>query len=106
MHRSATNLNYIFSSNNHNLVVDCGALYVPNKAVGGLTVNYNNTIVNSTATYSCNSIGYQLIGEATSVCSVNGTWTGTVPSCQCELRLLKLVVGVVIPPQCQGQQIN
>ena len=68
-------------------MVDCGALYVPNKAVGGLTVNYNNTIVNSTATYSCNSIGYQVIGEATSDCSVNGTWTGTIPSCQCELRL-------------------
>ena len=70
-----------------NLVVDCGEPYVPNGAVGGLTANYGNTIVNSTATYSCNSIGYQLIGEATSVCSVNGTWTGTVPSCQCELRL-------------------
>ena len=86
MHRLAKNLNYIFSSNNHNLVVDCGIPYVSNKAVGGLTVNYNNTIVNSTATYSCNNIGYQLIEEATSVCSVTGTWIGKVPSCQCELK--------------------
>ena len=66
----------------------------------GLAVNYNNTIVNSTATYSFNSIGYQLIGKATSICSVNGAWTGTVPSCQCELRLwmmtiLKLIISVI-----------
>ena len=53
--------------------------------MGGLTVNYNNTIVNSTATYTCNRIGFQLIGKAISVCSVNGSWTGTVPLCQCEL---------------------
>ena len=53
--------------------------------MGGLTVNYNNTIVNSTATYTCNRIGFQLIGKAISVCSVNGSWTGTVSLCQCEL---------------------
>ena len=53
--------------------------------MGGLTVNYDNTIVNSTATYTCNSIGYQLIGKATSVCLVNGTWTRTVPSCECKI---------------------
>ena len=100
MHRSAINLNFSFNSNNHNLVVDCGIPYVPKGAVGGLTVNYNNTIVNSTATYACNNIGYQLNGEATSVCSINATWTGTVRSCQCKLILwmmttLNLIVSVI-----------
>ena len=92
------NLNFFMLS--VNLVVDCGEPYVPNGAVGGLTTNYGSTIVNSTATYRCNTIGYQLIGEAISVCSVNGTWTGTVPSCQCELRLwmmtiLNLIISVI-----------
>ena len=66
--------------------------------MGGLAINYNNTIVNSTATYICNSIGYQLFGETTSVCSVNGTWTGTVRSCQCELRLwMMTILNLIIP---------
>ena len=100
MYRSAINLYCFFSLNNHNVVVDCGIPYVPNGDVGGLAVNYNNTIVNSTATYTCNSISYELIGESTSVCSVNGSWTGTVPSCQCELRLwimtiLNLITSVI-----------
>ena len=85
MHRSAISLYCFFSLNNHDLVVDCGIPHVPNRGMGGLTVNYNNTIVNSTASYTCNSIGYQLIGKATSVCLVNGTWTRTVPSCECKI---------------------
>ena len=73
---------------------------MPKGALGGLTVIYYNTIVNSIATYSCKSIGYQIIGEATSVCSVTGTWTGKVPSCKCELRLwmitiLNLILSVI-----------
>ena len=52
--------------------------------MGGLTVNYNNTIVNSTATYMCNDIGYQLNGEASVFCAVNGIWSEDIPSCQCK----------------------
>ena len=100
MHRLAINLNYFKSSNNHNLVVHCGKLYVPKGSLGGLTATYYSTVVNSTATYSCKRIGYQIIGEAISVCSVYGTWTGKVPSCKCELRLwmmsiLNLIISVI-----------
>ena len=52
--------------------------------MGGLTVNYNNTIVNSTATYMCNDIGYQLNGEASVFCAVNAIWSEDIPSCQCK----------------------
>ena len=73
-------------------VVDCGVPHVPKGTIGGLSVNYNETIINSTATYSCN-IGYNLIGEKTTICGVNGTWNGAVPHCESKKRevFLKLI---------------
>ena len=58
-----------------------------NEIIRGLSVNYNSTIVNSTVTYRCNNIGYELIGEAISFCEVNGSWSGVVPLCQSKIMI-------------------
>ena len=69
------------------IVVDCGVPYVQNEAIRGLSVYYNSTVVNSTVTYRCNNIGYELIGEDISFCEVNGSWSGAVPSCQSKIMI-------------------
>ena len=73
--QSVSNLNSL-------LVLDCGVPYVQNGTIGGLSVYYKSTFVNSTATYKCNNIGYKIIGEDTSFCKVNGSWSGAIPSCE------------------------
>ena len=57
-------------------VITCGSLTSPaNGSVSTPLMTYG-----SMAIYSC-STGYKLVGEATSTCLSDGTWTGTAPKC-------------------------
>lgn len=69
-------------------VVTCESLFIPSGTVGGLTVLFSDVIYNSTATYLCNEIGYELIGSSERICEANGNWSNTQPSCQCKKSLL------------------
>ena len=40
----------------------------------------NSYNVGSVVSYECNS-GYELVGSSTIICSFDGFWTGSVPSC-------------------------
>ena len=56
--------------------VDCGDLSHP---ING-TVSLANTVLNSTATYTCEP-GNSLVGNRTRVCQDDGLWTGSAPIC-------------------------
>ena len=43
-------------------------------------VDVSETVLNSVATYSCNT-GYTLTGDATRTCQGNSTWSGAIPTC-------------------------
>ena len=43
-------------------------------------VDVSETVLNSVATYSCNT-GYTLTGDATRTCQGDGTWSGIIPLC-------------------------
>ena len=63
----------------------CESLFIPSGTVGGgLMVRYGDVIYNSTATYLCNEIGYELTGSPERKCEANGNWSNAQPSCQCE----------------------
>ena len=57
---------------------------IPPGEIGGLSVEYNQTIVYSIAEYNCTNIAYQLIGTSQRVCQLNGTWSGNNPYCECK----------------------
>ena len=57
--------------------MDCGPLDSPSNG----TVAFDDTIENSTATYTCDS-GHNLVGPATRTCAMNGSWTETEPTCK------------------------
>lgn len=68
------------------LVVDCGKPDFPSSGTaGGLTVIYDLTEYNATATYYCNITGYELNGENERKCLINGNWSGEPPECQCKI---------------------
>ena len=58
-------------------VVDCGPLSDP---LNG-NVDVNQTVINSTATYTC-LIGYILSGDNTRICQADGVWSGSEPTCE------------------------
>ena len=58
-------------------VVTCPDLDDPDNE----SVNYDDVEVGSTAEYSCNE-EFELIGEDSRVCQMNGTWSGEAPTCQ------------------------
>lgn len=49
------------------------------------TIGIAGTGFTDTATYGCDS-GFNLVGEATRTCQVNGTWSGTPPFCSRKLE--------------------
>ena len=59
--------------------VDCGDPGIPANG----DASYENTTLDSTVTYSCNS-SYVLCGDDTRTCLPNGAWSGAMPSCICE----------------------
>ena len=65
--------------------ISCGPLSVTANAPGGLTLQFSipTTSVGTRAVYSCNSSGYQVVGNAQRVCGVDGNWSGVEPQCQC-----------------------
>ena len=63
--------------------VDCGPLLHPENGL----VSYNATTLGAEATYTCEMVGYELVGSATRVCQGNLTvseWSGEEPICQCK----------------------
>lgn len=74
------------------VVVSCGSLSI--SGAGGITVSTTGIVYNHVATYTCNQVGYELIGGSQRTCQANGHWSGSAPYCQCELlfpRLLALI---------------
>ena len=74
-----TPLSFSFACNIHSLhlAINCEILDNPNNG----RVEFNSIAVRSQANYFCNP-GYQLIGESTRICEVNGEWSGQAPFCQ------------------------
>lgn len=59
-----------------NAVVDCGGLSTP---VNG-SMSLNSTTYGSTANFTCDR-GYNITGEGTLTCQVDGTWSDSEPTC-------------------------
>ena len=69
-------LNYLFSG--LLLITDCGALNSPENVL----VDYlNGTTYQSVATFECR-IGYALVGDSTSICLANVSWSNNNTSCE------------------------
>ena len=64
------------------LGIDCGELVHPQNGEIVVTVTREETDLDSTATYSCNT-GYRLVGPTVRVCQENEEWTGIQPICEC-----------------------
>ena len=67
------------------LELSCDLLQVSADTYGGLTVTLNGTAMYSIATYSCSLTGYILNETTNRVCQDDGTWSGTIPSCECKI---------------------
>ena len=70
-------------------VVECGNLSVSEPGPGGLTVNQMTNLFNTTSTYSCQTTGYEISGNAMRTCQANGTYDGMEPNCTCESMLTR-----------------
>lgn len=62
-------------------MIDCGPL---EDLANGDVITLGGTTLNQVARYFCDE-GYNLIGLESRVCVSPGTWSGSAPSCQCEL---------------------
>ena len=73
------------------IAVDCGELRSPSNGV----VDYEDTVFQSVATYSCNK-GFEISGEETRICNEDGSWLGSMPSCKRKsLKLYSIELTVV-----------
>ena len=63
------------------IVTSCLTPEHPVTGSAGLTIQFNRTVIGSTAVYSCSS-DYVLVGNSTRVCQTNGNWTGSPPHCK------------------------
>ena len=54
---------------------------------GGLMVDRQTSVFNSTVTYSCRTTGYEISGSAVRTCQANGTYSGMQPTCTRESLL-------------------
>ena len=61
----------------YNVAVQCNALSDPDNGA----VNTTGTKVGDSATYSCDS-GYELRGNTTVTCHLNGDWSESPPICE------------------------
>lgn len=59
------------------VVVDCGDPGLPANAARTFTQSTFNSVV----TYTCN-VNFMLSGESVRRCQADGTWSGTLPSCE------------------------
>lgn len=67
------------------VVVNCGPPDLPTANVTGLIVSNTSTFLDGVATYSC-SIGYNLVGNNTSVCEDGTGWSGEPPQCHRKIK--------------------
>ncbi|XP_071964677.1 CUB and sushi domain-containing protein 3-like isoform X2 [Antedon mediterranea] len=58
--------------------VDCGGLSNINN---GEVSHVSGTTFGMSATYTCTTAGYELIGDMTRMCLEDGSWSGSTPSC-------------------------
>ena len=74
---SAGKCNVVYAQYHPSIEIMCGNLTVPEN--GRLTLS-DGTLFGSKAAYSC-FIGYILNGTNVRLCTANGTWNDTDPSC-------------------------
>lgn len=67
------------------LVIDCGAPQVPTN--GYVHLSSGTTHLNDYAVYSC-ATGYSLEGSQQRRCQENGQWSGNMPGCLGEDKVL------------------
>ena len=79
MSMQVVQLELVLVVDDYPLVVDCGTLTAPTNG----TISFTTTTFGSTATYSCNT-GYTLSGGSIRTCQSDGTWSGSVPTCEGE----------------------
>ena len=58
-------------------------------------MDLTGTIVDSTATYSCND-GFTLEGQSTRTCQDDGEWSGSAPTCERKLDVANLCIHAVL----------
>ena len=81
MHLDYLNDGYLFIAL---LVIDCAMLMPPSN--GRLDINPSTTAPGGfMATYFCDE-GYDLVGNSSRVCQVDGSWTGSDPNCARKLN--------------------
>ena len=61
-------------------VISCGVPDLPAVNSYGLSLFYSTVTYGSTVTYSCIS-GYDIVGNLTRTCTVNGKWSDNPPQC-------------------------
>ncbi|XP_011409624.1 PREDICTED: CUB and sushi domain-containing protein 1-like [Amphimedon queenslandica] len=78
--------------------VDCGIPELPSFGFGGVVRDFNETIFNSTVTYSCDDDDLTPVGEPVRVCQANGQWSGEPLYCRrrTNLFVIGLSIGVTI----------
>ena len=62
------------------IVINCGDPGLPPNAAR----IFSQTTFNSIVMYTCNT-NYMLSGEAMRICQADGTWSGSLPTCEGEL---------------------
>ena len=58
-------------------------------------MDLTGTVVDSTATYSCND-GFTLEGQSTRTCQDDGEWSGSAPTCERKLDVANLCIHAVL----------
>lgn len=54
---------------------------IMNPGPGRLAVSQPSSTFNSTATYSCQSVGYNIDGDIQRTCGADGSYSGSEPTC-------------------------
>ena len=62
------------------VVISCGVPGLPTVNSYGLSLFYSTVTYGSTVNYSCIS-GYNIVGNPTRTCTVNGKWSDNPPQC-------------------------
>ena len=75
----------------YTVAVDCGNLANPTNG----RVDLTGTIVDSTATYSCDD-RFRLQGQSTRTCQDDGQWSGSAPTCERKLGVANLCIHAVL----------
>ncbi len=83
------------------VIVRCPSLTGPANGRVNISIGAHGVTLGlgAMATYTCNT-GYGLVGVATRTCvssgSTSGTWSGSIPTCECKLLLTCLLCIIMI----------